>query len=115
MSTIPEKEKFGTGYGIKDLGKGLGNGGPKRHKKVLRDTNVNITKPAIRRLARKGGVKRISGLVYDEVRDVLKSFLKGIIPDAVEYMQYDRRKTVTSMDVVRALKRRGRTLYGFGG
>mgnify|MGYP006273244753 CR=1 FL=1 len=26
-----------------------------------------------------------------------------------------RRKTVTSMDVVYALKRQGRTLYGFGG
>jgi hypothetical protein len=26
-----------------------------------------ITKPAIRRLARRGGVKRISGLIYEEV------------------------------------------------
>ena len=34
---------------------------------VLRDNIQGITKPAIRRLARRGGVKRISGLVYEEV------------------------------------------------
>jgi len=49
-------------------GKGLGKGGAKRHRKVLRDNIQGITKPAIRRLARLGGVKRISGLIYEEVR-----------------------------------------------
>ena len=29
--------------------------------------------PAIRRLARRGGVKRISGLIYEETRGVLKA------------------------------------------
>ena len=38
-------------------GKGLGKGGAKRHRKVLRDNIQGITKPAIRRLARRGGVK----------------------------------------------------------
>ena len=50
-------------------GKGLGKGGAKRHRKVLRDNIQGITKPAIRRLARRGGVKRISGLIYEEVRN----------------------------------------------
>ncbi|KAK4760656.1 hypothetical protein SAY87_005549 [Trapa incisa] len=36
-------------------GKGLGKGGAKRHRKVLRDNIQGITKPAIRRLARRGG------------------------------------------------------------
>ncbi|KAK2913303.1 hypothetical protein Q8A67_001702 [Cirrhinus molitorella] len=49
-------------------GKGLGKGGAKRHRKVLRDNIQGITKPAIRRLARRGGVKRISGLIYEETR-----------------------------------------------
>ncbi|CAL8283791.1 unnamed protein product [Boreogadus saida] len=40
-------------------GKGLGKGGAKRHRKVLRDNIQGITKPAIRRLARRGGVKHI--------------------------------------------------------
>ena len=38
-----------------------------------------ITKPAIRRLARRGGVKRISGLIYEETRGVLKVFLENVI------------------------------------
>eukprot|EP00741_Cyanophora_paradoxa_P021486 tig00021357_g20742.t1 len=96
-------------------GKGLGKGGAKRHRKVLRDNIQGITKPAIRRLARRGGVKRISGLIYDETRGVLKVFLENVIRDAVTYTEHARRKTVTALDVVYALKRQGRTLYGFGG
>uniref|UniRef100_A0A671MUN2 Histone H4 n=1 Tax=Sinocyclocheilus anshuiensis TaxID=1608454 RepID=A0A671MUN2_9TELE len=64
------------------------SGGAKRHRKVLRDNIQGITKPAIRRL---------------ETRGVLKVFLESVIRDAV------------AMDVVYALKRQGRTLYGFGG
>ncbi|KAL0887223.1 hypothetical protein Bca101_011206 [Brassica carinata] len=96
-------------------GKGLGKGGAKRHRKVLRDNIQGITKPAILRLARRGGVKRISGLIYEETRGVLKIFLENVIRDAVTYTEHARRKTVTAMDVVYALKRQGRTLYGFGG
>ncbi len=135
-------------------GKGLGKGGAKRHRKVLRDNIQGITKPAIRRLARRGGVKRISGLIYEETRGVLKVlfstsccylscdkcvkisarfhcdewlqlnvvcataiqvFLESVIRDAVTYTEHARRKTVTAFDVVYALKRQGRTLYGFGG
>ncbi|XP_033116239.1 histone H3-like centromeric protein CSE4 [Anneissia japonica] len=94
-------------------GKGLGKGGAKRHRKVLRDNIQGITKPAIRRLARRGGVKRISGLIYEETRGVLKVFLENVIRDAVTYTEHAKRKTVTAMDVVYALKRQGRTLYGF--
>ena len=96
-------------------GKGLGKGGAKRHRKILRDNIQGITKPAIRRLARRGGVKRISAMIYEETRGVLKSFLESVIRDAVTYTEHAKRKTVTSLDVVYALKRQGRTLYGFGG
>ncbi|XP_037728244.1 histone H4-like [Drosophila subpulchrella] len=65
--------------------------------------------------ARRGGVKRISGLIYEETRGVLKVFLENVIRDAVTYTEHAKRKTVTAMDVVYALKRQGRTLYGFGG
>jgi len=58
----------------------------------------------------------ISGIViYEETRGVLKTFLEGVIRDAVTYTEHAKRKTVTSLDVVYALKRQGRTLYGFGG
>ena len=96
-------------------GKGLGKGGAIRHRRVLRDNIQGITKPAIRRLARRGGCKRLSTLVYDETRGVLKVFLENVIRDAVSYAEHGKRKTVTSLDVVYALKRQGRTLYGFGG
>ena len=71
-------------------GKGLGKGGAKRHRKVLRDNIQGITKPAIRRLARRGGVKRISGLIYEETRGVLKVFLENVIRDAVTCSSQDR-------------------------
>lgn len=96
-------------------GKGLGKGGAKRHTKMLKNSMSGITKPAIRRLARRGGVKRLSGLIYEETRGVLKWFLTSVIHDAVNYTLHAKRNTVTPMDVVFALKRQGRTLYGFGG
>ena len=64
----------------------------------MRHNIQGITKPAIRRLARRGGVKRNSGVIYEETRGDLKVLLENVIRDAVY-----------------ALKRQGRTLYGFGG
>lgn len=95
-------------------GKGLGKGGAKRHRKKTKDADKGITRTAIKKLARRGGVMRISGLVYPATRDVLKRFLAAVIGDAVHYTEHARRKTVTAMDVVYALKRQGRTMYGFG-
>ena len=86
-----------------------------KRRKATRDSIQGITKPAIRRLARRGGVKRISDLVYEETRGVLRVFLESVIRDSVTYSDHAHRKTVTAMDVVYALKRQGRTLYGFGG
>ena len=90
------------------------NFGAKKDKKQTKDVILGITKPAIRRLARRGGVKRISNLIYEETRNVLKAFLENVVRDAVTYTEHARRKTVTAMDVVYALKRQGRSLYGFG-
>jgi len=97
-------------------GKGFGKIGAKRiSRKLLKENILGITKPAIRRLARRGGVKRISSLIYEETRNVLKQFLEGVVKDAVTYTEHAKRKTVTALDVVYALKRQGKTLYGFGG
>ena len=93
-------------------GKG-GKSGAKRIHRMTKDVILGITKPAIRRLARRGGVKRISGTIYEETRNVLKLFLQNVVKDAVTYTEYARRKTVTAMDIIYALKRQGRTLYGF--
>ena len=74
----------------------MGKGGAKRRRKVLRDNIQGITKPVIRRLARRGGVKRINGIMYEETRGVLKVFLEDVARDAVAYTEHARRKTVTA-------------------
>lgn len=106
----------GLGKGGKGVG-GKGKVATKRttSRKQAKHIIEGVTKPAIRRLARRGGVKRISSFVYDDSRQALKGFLEGIVKDAVTYTEHARRKTVTAMDVVYALKRQGRTIYGFGG
>ncbi|KAE8235316.1 hypothetical protein A4X13_0g9539 [Tilletia indica] len=96
-------------------GKGIGMGGAHRHVRILRDNIKGVSKPAIRRLARRGGVKRISSGVYDEVRGALHTFLRTVIADSIVYTDHAKRKTVTSLDVIYALKLRGRTIYGYGG
>merc|ERR1712157_711151 len=115
-STIDStKSSKGNKYSYEAEKQPVGKGGAMRHRKILRDNIQGITKPAIRRLARRGGVKRINARIYDETRSVLKLFLENVIKDAVTYTEHAKRKTVTALDVVYALKRQGRTLYGFGG
>ena len=127
-------------------GKGLGKGGAKRHRKVLRDNIQGITKarsllstnslillfsagypspgPSWRRQAHlwahlRGNSWRAQGpslLQFINLTNIhLQVFLENVIRDAVTYCEHAKRKTVTAMDVVYALKRQGRTLYGFGG
>ena len=88
-----------------------GSKGPRRHRQPA--YRVGISKPEIRRLARRGGVKRISAGVYPEAEASLRMFLKNVLEKAVVYTEYGQRKTVTTMDVVMGLKAVGRTLYGF--
>ena len=106
----------GQGKGGKGIGKGVGKVAAKRHHRARNKRPLldGITKPAIRRLARRGGVKRISFFIYEYTREILKHFLTGVVRDAITYTEHAKRKTVTAMDVVYALKRQGRTLYGFG-
>jgi histone H4 len=57
-------------------------------------------------------VKRISGFIYEETRGVLKVFFENVFRDAVTYTEHAKRKTLTTMDVVYALKLQGGILYG---
>lgn len=82
------------------------------HRKVLRDNIQGVTRGAIRRLARRGGVKRISGLIYEETRSNLKVFLEDVIRRSVTMTEYARRQTVAANDVVHALRIMGRPIYG---
>ena len=76
----------------------------KEAQSVTEKLSVIISKVLPRMLARRGGVKRISGLIYEETQNVLKVFLESVIRDAATYTEHAKRKTVTTMDVVYALK-----------
>ena len=69
-------------------GLGLGKGIAVRHriKRIPRDTIMGITKSDIRRLARRGGVKRISGSVYDTTREALRGFLREVCVPGVGWV-----------------------------
>jgi histone H4 len=67
---------------------------------ILRDNIQGITKPAIRRLARRGGVKRISAMIYEETRGVLKTFLEGVIRDAVTYTEHAKSQPTPNIPVL---------------
>jgi len=112
MVLVGGKKPAARGKAGKSLPAG-GKAGGKRHSKALQNNDQGITKPAIRRLARRGGVKRISGDVYTTTRGVLRKFLEKVIHDAITYTEYAQRKTVTAMDITHALKRNGQSLYGF--
>lgn len=90
-----------------------GNKPARRHRKVLRDNIKGVTKPAIRRLARRGGVSRISGQVYDEIRTGIPPFLGDVLNRTEIYMESARRKTVTADDVVHGLEKFNIHLYGW--
>ena len=85
----------------------------KRVKKVLKENANGVTRGSIKRLARRGGIKRISGLLYDEVRAVLNAFVDNVVLGATAYAEHAHRKTVSSADVVNSLRRSGKQLYGY--
>ncbi|KAF7289734.1 Histone H4-like protein [Mycena indigotica] len=76
------------------------------------DTIQSITKPDICRLARRGGTKRTSNLIYEETRCLLKKFLDDVVRDTILHTTHNWRNTVTAADVTRALRARtGHSLY----
>lgn len=84
-----------------------GPGGIRRHRKILRDNIAGITKPALKRILSRAGVKRVSGLLYEELRGVLKTHLEKIERDMVIFTEHARRKTVQLEDLEAALQNNG--------
>ncbi|KAM0072046.1 putative transcription factor Hap3/NF-YB family [Helianthus debilis subsp. tardiflorus] len=62
---------------------------------------------------RRCGIKRINGLIYEETRDFFKIFLNDFMRDAIKYTEDTRRKTITAMDVIYALKCQGCTIIHY--
>ncbi|KAG6945671.1 hypothetical protein JG687_00017145 [Phytophthora cactorum] len=73
-----------------------------------------VSTASIRQLDHRAGVIRMTALVFAEARAFLKVFFSNWIQDTVVYTEHANRETVTARDVVYALKRQGRMIYGFG-
>jgi histone H4 len=87
----------------------------KRHRgmRVNSDLLLGITNPAICRLARRAGIKRISKTVFPEARRILNDHINTIVRDSVIYTLHSKKKTILSLSTALALKKNGRPLYGF--
>jgi hypothetical protein len=60
-------------------------------------------------MARRGGVKRISGDIYDQIRAVLRQHLEMIFKDVSAIVQHSGRKTVCVTDVIGICSRESKT------
>jgi histone H4 len=93
------------------------DGGGVRHSKDKSNLSFaisGITKPAVRRLARRGGVKRVSGQVYFDTRLLMKDYLTKVLNDSNLYADNAQRKTIGVRDILAALRRRNECFYGYG-
>ena len=65
---------------------GKGKAGKSTRRSEIKKTERNtLTRGGIRRLARRGGIKRISDGVYGEVRDFVDYFLNQVVKDSAVF------------------------------
>lgn len=83
------------------------NRGPVKHRMLIRDSIQGITNPAIGRIAQTAGIKRVSGLVYEEFRGVMKTYMKELMQATLIFTEHDRRRTVKQADLDAALQVKG--------
>lgn len=87
---------------------------PKPGAKILRDNIQDITKPVIKRLAQKAGVKSISGLVYEEVRGILNRNLSHVLQKLAIIVRGTNRVIISASDVKETFRFLGMTVYATG-
>lgn len=73
----------------------------------IRESLLNLTVPAIRRVLHRAGIKRVSLGVYDAMRKVAARQLLKVLPRVIIYVDRDGRKTIQGDDVYRAFKSLG--------
>ena len=99
-------------------GKGLGKGGAKRHikqKKYDKDPLLGLTNGKIRQICQRSGIKRISGIVYEQIRAVIDEYCNDVMGYALCYTKHRRQETLREIDIVHASQCSGvmQSLYGF--
>lgn len=72
---------------------------PKHQKVVYRDNIQGLTKPAFERIARKAGVKSMTGLMTEELRGITKVEMENILRVANNVRGHRRAKTISADDI----------------
>jgi len=91
---------------------GLGKGKGKMSMRRQRPQGISyIPGYAIRKLARRGGVKRIGHGFVEENCKFSEGLLDKIVRDALLYMEHAKRQTLRPTDIQYSIKRHGFELY----
>ena len=91
--------------------KGGMKGGAKRHRHVIKDILLQFTKPMLRRLCRRAGIKRINQYTYAELRSIMYRWLENVLESALIYCDCRRSSTLMPADVVHAMALMGQRFY----
>ena len=73
----------------------------------------SISNGGIKRLARRAGVKRMSADSFGPIRDAFDRFVDRLVTNSYNYAECRSARTITPQDVVYALQKQGRNLYGY--
>ena len=94
-------------------GLGIGKGGVKHSptRSIVSNNIDGIKKASIRRLARRGGVLRLGGLVHLETKRTLEKFLSEVIGYAILYTTNAGCKTISVQHMDLALRRKGKVVF----
>ena len=93
-------------------GRGQGGRTSVRHRMKRKKQGMeNLTVNAIKRLARRGGVTRMSKLIVEPVRESMQLFLLMLAKYSIIYMQQEKKKTIRLPHVLQALKKMNRIHY----
>lgn len=83
--------------------------GIQRRRKLEKEAVIN--RPAIKRLCRRAGTKRLTREFLENVREEINDYLKRLVRDSIIYCNHFDRQTIMSRDVQYSLQRGGERLY----
>lgn len=87
-------------------------GSSRRHQRGG-DGPLQFPRRSFRRLARRGGVKRIGTKALDVAMAYAEKYMHDVIKTAIAYMEHCKRTTCTARDVITAIRRsQNCTLFG---
>lgn len=79
----------------------------RRGRRGKRADTQGLTKPALKRLARRGGVGRVNGGVYDELREITERHMNRTLRDVALLLAYSGHTTAAPKHLYAAMKMRG--------